>query len=690
MLSSKKIISVAITALLLTGCQTGGKNNNDYFTYQTTPFTATLGEGRNSDDYNYDLIKVNPISNLRSDFAMGVDASMVAKVEEHGGIYYNEEGVEQDVFEIMADNGVNFFRVRIWNNPQNIFGVEYGGGSVDTALAISMAKRAQRANMNILVDLHYSDFWADPANQRIPNAWASMTITQLDNAVEAFTKDTLQAFKDAGVNVQAVQIGNEINNGFLFPIGKLDWANQTATYSTVSRLIKAGIRGAKSVNKNILTMLHLAEGGSYDVFNAFFTAMQTNNVNYDIIGASYYPFYHGSLANLKHNLDTVSAKFNKPVIVAEMSYGYTVDANENAQHIYNTQMEDAGSYITSIQGQATALHDVIEVLADVPENRGLGIFYWEPAWLPVAGAGWATAEGQAWVETGDGYSSDVVAGYTDGKATWSNQGLFNFNGRMLPSLKTFALVRGEHAVFGELATRARTALITVTLNSAINETLPATYLVETNLDAIRSYPVVWDATEAAKLATVGTYTVPGVVAGQFNVLANVTVIENYVKDPSFENQGASDRIVEPWIATSSTHSDKPNNVVKLNRKAGDVLNGSTSLNWYHGSAEFHFKVEQEINLTNSGSYSLSAYLMAIKPSEIAHSMLQIYVINTDGVKSFVDMKGLVKGWGTFQEFYVKGEVEFSVVTPGTIKIGLEGRAPAAAWGHADEFSLVKV
>lgn len=682
------LLGSLVLSLLLTGCKVN-KPGAIIFTYKEDPYTPLIGTKENTEVFNYNEIVVNKVENLREDFAMGVDASMVKTVEENGGVYYNEEGKEQDVFQIMNQNGVNFFRVRIWNNPENLFGDKYGGGNVDTAEAISMAKRAQAANMNVMVDLHYSDFWADPSNQRTPTKWVSKDLAGLALEVEKFTKETVQAFKDEGVEVQAIQIGNEINNGLLHPLGRLDWENAKASYENIALLLKAGIKGAKAAAKDIKTMIHLADGGSFDVFNAFFSAMETNKVNYDLIGASYYPYYHGSLENLKHNLDNTASKFKKPVIVAEMSYGYTVADTPNASHIYNTQMEDMGKYLTSIQGQATAIHDVVKILSEVPEKRGLGIFYWEPAWLPVPNASWATAEGQAWVTYGDANDLNNVNEFSDGKATWANQALFSYNGRMLPSLKTFKMLRTDHNKTGEVATKVRTSSIDVTLNIATKEKLPATYLVETSLDAIRPYDVVWDESDVSRLVTPGNYIVKGTVLNRFTVTANVKVIENFISDPSFEEQGSSDRIIAPWTANSTTHAADVNKVVKLNRKAGDVLDGTTSLNWYHSNQTFDFKVSQKIMLEEAGTYTFSAFVMAINRTEIKHTELQIFIVTADNTKHIFDYKDLVRGWGTLKDYYIKGTIEFSLTKGQEITLGLEGRAPAQAWGHADAFSLVK-
>jgi arabinogalactan endo-1,4-beta-galactosidase len=655
----------------LTGC---GGSQDISFTYKDVTFTPNIGVRTNQESINYDSIIINPVIGIRSDFAMGVDASMVLKVEEMGGIYYNRLGQEQDVFQIMADEGVNFFRVRIWNQPFDKFGEGFGGGDVNTARAIEMSKRAQAAGMNIMVNLHYSDFWADPDTQDIPTRWVTYSKTEMIQAVETFTTQVLSQFKTAGVDVQAIQIGNEINNGILWPMGKIDFSNPKDGFDFIADILKAGIKGAKAVNNNIYSIIHLANGGSKDEFNDYFTQINRRSVAYDIIGVSYYPFYHGSLNDLQQNLDNIANVFNKPVMVVEMSYGFTNASTAYASNIYSSQMEEAGKYLTSVQGQATAIRDVINVLAQVPKNKGMGIFYWEPGWLPVQGAGWATIA--------SGRVSNV-----DGQATWSNQALFTYSGRVLPSMRVFRSVKQGTPV-EEIPLRVRSSNISVTLNLAANETLPSTYGVETNFDAIRQVPVTWNSADLPQLQQIGTHTVRGVVQGGYSVNAQVTVIENFIVDPGFEAQGSTDAVLEPWIIEyANPTTGLP--VVKLNRKPQDVRSGNTSLNWYHGSETFFFKVKQSLTL-QPGTYSLTAYIMAISRHEIPHATLEIYIRLADQTLMRFDYSNLVAGWGTPANFYIQGSIPNIVIGASqTVEVGIIGEASAGAWGHLDDWILVR-
>lgn len=658
------------------GCSEVGTNDggtNVKFTYDDVDYTPILGDKTNSESYDYDGIIVNPVEGMRDDYIMGVDASMVSKVEELGGVYYNSDGIEQDVFQIMADNGVNFFRVRVWNNPFNRYGEGFGGGEVDTETAVEMCKRAEAAGMNLLVDFHYSDFWADPETQSIPSEWASYTQEELVTALGEYTKDSLEQFKEAGLTVDIVQIGNEINNGMLFPMAKIDWgANEAKSFEYLSRLLKSGISAAKSVYPEIYTAIHLAQGGSYDVFDTFFGYLKDNSVDYDIIGASYYPYYHGTLQALQNNLDKISAKYNKPVYVAETSYGFTTEHNEYTANIYNENYEDVGGYLTSIQGQATELRDVIEVVANVPNQMGLGVFYWEPAWLPLKGADWATEV------------SGIVE--SDGLSTWSNQGLFSYTGKVLPSMSVFSKVRGEQAAEEEKALRLRNDTVSYTLNIAENEQMPQTVYVETNFDAIRSFPVVWDNVPSQ----VGKYSVRGSVEGMSKTVnATVEIIRNFVRDPGYEKQSlASDAIGEPWVI--SAQSPVGEKVVKLDRKA-DFRTGIADLNWYYTGGAYSFTVEQNITDLASGNYTLNVYCMAYKSSK---QTITIFIEYNNGERKTYDLSDKVDGWGAKDEHYKLATITDINILSGSAKIGVSvnvtatGKELSTIWGHLDDWSLI--
>lgn len=252
---------------------------------------------------------------------MGVDGSMINKIEALGGQYYNQDWKNQDVFQILKENGVNFFRIRLWNNPENKFGKTYGGGENNIDTDIALARRAKAVGMNVLLDFHYSDFWADPDNQQLPKAWRTLDKEDIPNAVYEYTRDSLQSFKDAGITIDACQIGNEINNGMCGDYGTIDWNDTSTSFDYIASILSDGIKGMKEIFPDCYSVIHLANGGNSQEFETYFTALDGRKVDYDIIGASYYPNLSGGLDELEANLNNITALTNKPAMVCEISWG---------------------------------------------------------------------------------------------------------------------------------------------------------------------------------------------------------------------------------------------------------------------------------------------------------------------------------------------------------------------------------
>ena len=293
MKGSKKAfgLSALLVSLALTGCgptqgatssQGPAEGREVAFAYDEVDFTPTYGDKTNDEAHDYEGIIVNPLTqDLRDDFAFGVDASMTAEVERLGGVFYNEEGVEQDLFQILADCGVNFFRVRLWNKPSDRYGRGFGGGNNDLETDIALAKRAQAVGMNICVDFHYSDFWADPDKQQIPQEWQSKGADDIPELLRQFTVDSLNSFKEAGVEVDAIQVGNEINNGMMGDYGTIDWNNMDESFAYISSLLKAGIEGMKEVFPDCYSIVHLANGTNADEFETYFSYLDKDGVDYE-------------------------------------------------------------------------------------------------------------------------------------------------------------------------------------------------------------------------------------------------------------------------------------------------------------------------------------------------------------------------------------------------------------------------
>lgn len=671
-------VLMVLSAVTFSGC--GGDDDIDDpipkdigFTYESKTYTPAIGpatytQNANESVTDFSDVVVNPVTGARSDFIKGVDASMVDKIEKLGGKYYNAEGKEQDVFQILADNGVNFFRVRIWNKPRSVTMQEYGGGAVDVAKAIAMSKRARSVGMNIFVDFHYSDIWADPENHITPRDWGSKTKDELPAEVEKFTYDSLKKFKDENVPVAMVQIGNEINYGMFYDKGgKIDWSNsesESDSFDYISSVLKASISGAKRAFDDIYTVIHLANGGTFSEFDIFLGHLKRNNVDYDIVGASYYSYYDGSTENLQNTLNSVSQKYEKHVLVAETSYAHSdVQTHPFSQNTFTAaEFEDKGDYVTSIQGQASSLRDVMQTVASVPSSKGLGVFYWEPGWLPIQGAT---------VDVSGLRSSSLYE-----LSSWANQGLFSYGGKVLPSIKAFLAVGSTASPVAETYVGVKYAATNIVLNKAAQETMPSTYPVTGNQGRFIQCPITWNATDLLQLTQLGSgYTVRGTTQG-FAVTATVNVIENFIRDASYEGQGEA--VGAPWSAVWTPVDSK---VVKIERK-NNPRSGKANLNWWNNTA-FEVTVQQEITGLADGNYKLSMFIQGENTAKGPYEQLYMFVkvYGSDEKKANIILTGWMK--------WENPTIEFTV-TGGRAVIGVYAKAGVETWAHVDDWVLIKL
>ena len=378
-------------------------------------------------------ISVKKIEGLRKDFMMGVDVSTVIAEEKSGVVYYDSEGNVQDIFKTLADSGVNYIRVRVWNDPFDANGNSYGGGGNDLATAIEIGKRATANGMKLFVDFHYSDFWADPAKQMEPKAWKGMSVDEKADEVYKYTKESLEALKAAGVDIGMVQVGNEITSGMS---GVSNWVS-------ISKLLRAGSRAVREIDNNILVAIHFTNPERSGTYLSYAKKLEENSVDYDVFASSYYPMWHGKMDALTNILTQISEKYDKYVIVAETSCAYT---EENGDGYNNSIPNNKGIfYDTSVQGQAECVRDVIELVHKVGDN-GIGVFYWEPAWIPVPGDTYEERQ-VLWEKYGSGWASSYAgeydpkdAGQYYGGSAWDNQAMFDFKGKPLESLNVFKYV----------------------------------------------------------------------------------------------------------------------------------------------------------------------------------------------------------------------------------------------------------
>src|SRR6266545_4999485 len=270
----------------------------------------------------------------------GGDVSSLKKNEDFGGVYFNASGQQGDALAILKAAGMNYARLKVWVNPAD--------GYNNKARVLTMATRIKAQGMKLLVDFHYSDTWADPGHQVKPAAWANFSLSQLVAAVHDHTFDVLNALKNQGTPADMVQIGNEINPGMLLPTGS------TSSWGNLAQLLTAGSNAAKQVSSSTLVMLHLAEGGNNAAFRSWFDQATARGVPFDVIGASYYCYWHGPLSSLQNNLNDIAARYGKPVIVAETAYGFTLAQDDGEPNIFNSSLQQTCGYPATAQGQTDA------------------------------------------------------------------------------------------------------------------------------------------------------------------------------------------------------------------------------------------------------------------------------------------------------------------------------------------------
>ena len=233
---------------------------------------------------------------------LGIDVSTYLEEIEHGAIYYRGEK-EIDPLDAFIENGVDCMRIRVWNDPKSEGGELYLAGNCDIDNYVRLGRLAKSKGYSLLMDFHYSDFWADPGKQFIPKAWVNFSLDEIADAVYSFTKECLQIAVREGVSPAFIQVGNEITNGMLWPLGKLEIEGKRCNYHNFCRLLEAGCRACREITPKAKIILHLERSNDKAIYQEFFSEMEKANIDYDIIGASYYPYWHGTPEEMIANLD---------------------------------------------------------------------------------------------------------------------------------------------------------------------------------------------------------------------------------------------------------------------------------------------------------------------------------------------------------------------------------------------------
>ncbi|MBQ0124844.1 MAG: glycosyl hydrolase 53 family protein [Clostridiales bacterium] len=615
-------------------------------------------------------IYVEKVENLPKDFIMGMDASSVIAEEESGVKYYGFDGEEQDVFKTLAESGINYIRVRVWNNPFDENGNGYGGGNNDIDRAVEIGKRATKYGMKLLVDFHYSDFWADPSKQMVPLAWKGMDIETKTEAVYEYTKECLEKLKAAKVNVGMVQIGNETNGSMC---GEKIWFN-------IQYLMGAGSKAVREVFPKALVAVHFANPEKVSNYADYAKKLDYYSLDYDVFGSSYYPYWHGTLDNLSNVLSNIAETYGKKVMVLETSYAYTAedtDFNGNTISDGGTIVKD---YPFTVQGQATSVRNIIDTIANKTTN-GIGVVYWEGTWISVGGESWEE-NSEKWEKYGSGWATSYSSKYDPndagkyyGGCAVENQAMFDEHGKPLDSLRVFGLVR-----YGNDVPLAPDALEDVTMIVDLNGEikLPETVNAVMNDGSKQKVPVVWEITgadyEKMYSGGVAKYDISG-KAGDMTAHCYVSMVEyNFLENYSFESGDLTG-----WKLTQLGKADE----LYVENKASDSLTGTYHMHfWSAAQNSVEFSLEQTAKDIKTGKYKFTVSIMGGDAGE------------TD-IYAYVKIDGETVGTApmkitSYNEWDTAVITDISYTEGQTLTVGVYVKCQGAgngAWGKIDDALL---
>lgn len=635
-------------------------------------------------------LHVEKIENLSSDFIKGVDLSSYVSITDSGAVFKDWDGNvigDEAFFNLIKEAGVNYVRVRVWNDPYDSDGNGYGGGNSDLEKAKKIGKLASDAGMKVLIDFHYSDFWADPDRQTAPKEWTDFSVSEKADAVYEYTKDSIQELLDAGVAVGMVQIGNETNHGIA---GVME--SSEGGWTDICKIFSAGSRAVRDVSENILVAVHFTDPqtpGNYEKISA---TLDENNVDYDVFASSYYPSMHGSMENLTSVLKQVADTYGKKVMVAETSWAWTKEDGDG----YGNSFDASKNYDYSVseQGQANILRDVMQAVADVGED-GIGMFYWEPAWIPASYA--YQADGslnssiysenfQKWKDCGAGWASEYAKVYDKdhvdktGGSVIDNQALFDFEGNPLESLNVFKYVNtgceASYKVLDVVKTISVNASSVQEARSLMPEKVEGTY----NDGSTEQFAVTWDEDALNKISGFNVYQIPGTIQYQdeYGVMQTMTTActlavlpDSLLQNGDFEN-GA-----ENWTVTDNGSTGK------LELKWNDTpLRGEGAMHFWSSEA-LDFSIEQTVTASQNASYAASMQIQGGSGS--------------DSDRIYIEVTNLTTGESAVQNTTLAGYTNWQNPNTASVKaytgdklcVKVVIQAAASEWGSVDDVFLYK-
>ncbi len=569
------------------------------------------------------------------DFYKGVDISSLPQNREEGMQVRDFDGTAAEPLSLLRKYGVNSVRLRIWKKPEN---VPESGGYCNLEHTLAMAKEIKAQGMHFLLDFHYSDFWADPSSQRKPKDWEGLGFEELEQAVYEYTKETLLALKQEGAMPDMVQIGNEIRSGLLFPDGELP------DYVHMVRLVNAGIRGAREAagEESMQVMIHLDQGGRYFYLKEWFSQAFAHGLeDFDIIGVSYYPFWHGSFPDLKDTLERLVKDYGKPVIVAETAYAWRRSRNGFIDEV----QEKIAGLPASPQGQAKELELMMNIVASLPEEKGLGVYYWEPLCIPQEGKG-------GWEE---------------------NMGLLTESGQLTEGIKVFGFTREK--LHGTDYAKVYEPHPVVVRPGQPAE-LPAELAVLCYDGTVIRRKVIWESMPEAETGQADGYWAAGRAEGiQEPVSVYVKIAEGGGEEENLLSDGNWDEGMAQWESESSGEEVLAQIVPEFPEPFPAPPVNALRV---EGKKNFSYRISQKVPVARPGRYCLS---VEFRGTDTTNVDIRLFARFEEECRETV-IHPSEHGWEEYQ-------AEIGVCREGHLTVGIRMQSPPN-YGMMRKFGLLWV
>ena len=640
-------------------------------------------------------ITVAKVKNLSSDFIMGMDISSVISEFDSGVTYKDYDGNMidniDDFCRLLKANGVTHIRVRVWNNPYDADGNGYGGGNNDVEKAKVIASACEKAGLKMLVDFHCSDFWADPGKQQAPKEWKNMSLDEKTTAVKEYILNSLNDIDPDKNTVAMVQVGNETTTSF---VGE-------SSVEGMCKLFQSGSEAVKEFNNDTKVVIHVTNPEKGNV-TKWAKNLSDNNVDYDIIATSYYPYWHGTLDNLKKEFETVKTTYGKDVMVAETSYAYTLNNSDGHDNTVRAGNNDTASTCTepfTVQGQATSIRNLINA---VNEAGGLGVFYWEPAWITVGDTTGLSGEDydnkvaqnkKIWESKGSGWASSYAgeydakdAGKWYGGSAVDNEAMFYSDGTPTAGLKVWKYVRtGAKAVSLQVDSIEKVSG-EIYINGDLN--LPETINVSYSDGTKVAENVEWDLSDADNTKT-GTYEITGTVEfskeitkGDYAGMKSADIIYTLVVKNTNLVIDKDDASFEKWDNFKAEGSGIDND----SYTKGDSKTGKACVHWYSATPSSGTVTYNKTIKLEPGKYTFGYVAQGADGDE-----LSAIVLDADGNIIKEGETTSTIGWNN----WVNPSVTFTIdkETDVILQLGINIVAKdsnSGGWGTADDMYLYQL